>query len=413
MGSRTAALAVVAAAAGLIAPAARAEPPEPTFIQIVQPAEGECVRSLVPLVELVGAAGTGPRIRDHVVVALDISQSTFKPSGLDVDADGILGALRYKESTIDSGRLDRSYLKWTSDYDDTVIQAALQTTRALLRHLDPATSRVALITFRGKKRVEAPLGSPAAALEALDGLPPRLKVDGSNLEEAVLGALELLESEAGATERNVRRTVLVLSDGEPTTYNGDRGLRARMDDERIVKRRASRAALRAAKRAAEQGVRVDAYALGSNVEEFKIFRDMADVTGGYYFPVTSRADAPFANDPPELEGLAGVAIRNLTSQSPARAVRTFRDGSFDAYVPLQAGRNLIEIKATLDDGTALRAVREISYEPPARPAKDDVAAAEALRQAVTERTRETELAREVRERRPPRRRSLELEAEKE
>jgi len=50
MGSRTAALAVVAAAAGLIAPAARAEPPEPTFIQIVQPAEGECVRSLVPLV---------------------------------------------------------------------------------------------------------------------------------------------------------------------------------------------------------------------------------------------------------------------------------------------------------------------------------------------------------------------------
>src|SRR5262245_51918992 len=138
MRGRSAALAFVAAA-GLGAAVAHADPPDPTFIQIVQPAEGEQVRSLVPLVELVGAAGTGPRIRDLVVVALDTSQSTFKPTGLDVDADGIVGALLFKETTIDAGRFEQSYLKWTSDYDDTVIQAALRTVRALIANLDPAT----------------------------------------------------------------------------------------------------------------------------------------------------------------------------------------------------------------------------------------------------------------------------------
>jgi hypothetical protein len=109
MRGRHAALFAVAAA-GLVATAARAEPPDPTFIQVVQPAEGERVRSLVPLVELVGAAGTGPRIRDHVVVALDLSQSTLKPSGVDLDADGVVGELRFQERTIDSGRLDSRFL---------------------------------------------------------------------------------------------------------------------------------------------------------------------------------------------------------------------------------------------------------------------------------------------------------------
>src|SRR5262245_36137850 len=102
MRGRHAALAVVAAA-GLAASVARAESPDPTFIQIVQPAEGERVHSVVPLIELIGAAGTGPRIRDNVIVALDLSQSTLFPSGVDVDADGVVGALRFQEKTLNSG----------------------------------------------------------------------------------------------------------------------------------------------------------------------------------------------------------------------------------------------------------------------------------------------------------------------
>jgi len=410
MRGRSAAFAVVTAA-GLVAAAARAEPPDPTFIQIVQPAEGELVRSLVPLVELVGAAGTGPRIRDNVVVALDISQSTFKPSGVDVDADGIVGTLRFKESTIDSGRMDGSYLKWTSDYDDTVIEAALEAARVLLHNLDPATARAALITFRGEGKVAAPLGSPAEALAALEGMPPRMEATGTNLEDAVLDALKLLEpaEEQAAAERNVRRTVLVLSDGEPTVSNA---LRTRTEDRSVESRRARRAALRAARRALEQGVRIDGYAFGAERTELKAFREVVEASGGFFYPVGLPGAVHFAHDPPELEGLASVAIRNLTSQAPARAVRTFRDGSFDAYVPLQDGRNLIEIRATLDDGTALRAVREITFETPAQPAKEDLDAAQALRETVSERTRETELVKEVRDRRPTRQRSLQVEVEK-
>ena len=108
-----------------------------------------------------GRGGLWESTLHDVIIAIDESPSTFLPSGTDLDGDGEVGIER-----ISSGRgLNRS----STDPEDTVLRAEVQAAWALIRQLDPKTTRVGIVTFASEANVLAPLGAPESALAWLVG----------------------------------------------------------------------------------------------------------------------------------------------------------------------------------------------------------------------------------------------------
>jgi hypothetical protein len=110
-----------------------------------------------------------------------------------------------------------------------------------------------------------------------------------------------------------------------------------------------------------------------------------------------------------LADVASVSIQNVTSGAPARALRLFPDGSFDALVTLAPGPNLLRIEAFGRDGGGLRVDRNVVRLGGAA-AGDEAAQGQALLDALRQRTAEMEAWAEVERRRQEQRRSLEIEA---
>jgi sugar phosphate isomerase/epimerase len=120
-------------------------------------------------------------------------------------------------------------------------------------------------------------------------------------------------------------------------------------------------------------------------DEGETLREIAELTGGEYFAVADLADISFLNRA-RLTGLDAVTVRNKRSGEPARALRSFPDGSFDALVPLAPGANEIEIEARVAGRAPLLETRTIVYEPGAAgDSARDARAAELLRK-LRERT---------------------------
>lgn len=103
-----------------------------------------------------------------------------------------------------------------------------------------------------------------------------------------------------------------------------------------------------------------------------------------------------------------VTIRNLSTDTAARALRLFPDGSFDGLVTLQLGANRLRIEAFGRDGGRTRVEREVRRLPGSA---DDAEAAQgrALLDALRQRTAEMEAWAEVERRRQEQRRTLTIE----
>ncbi len=55
---------------------------------------GHAAQTSIPWVEVRGRAGTAELFEADVVIAVDLSLSTLRPSGIDLDEDGVIGRLR-------------------------------------------------------------------------------------------------------------------------------------------------------------------------------------------------------------------------------------------------------------------------------------------------------------------------------
>ena len=94
-----------------------------------------------------------------------------------------------------------------------------------------------------------------------------------------------------------------------------------------------------------------------------------------------------------------LRVVNETTGAAARALRSFPDGSFDAFVPLAPGSNRIAVRVTTTDGGRAEDRRSVT-----RTGAAGVAGERALLLELQRRTRETEVWAEMeRERRGPRR----------
>lgn len=387
VGARLAILALSATAACAAAPVAREAPADPRpRVLLSKPAdEGHLVRLPVPLAEIAGAAVTPDASRHDVVLALDFSSSAFEPTGRDVDGDGVIGARKPWQPSVGSDALERTPLDWTSDPDDSVAGAELTATRTLLPRLDPAGTRVALLSFGSDVTRLAPLAPPGDALAALDRARLGAHIGGTNVAGVLARAARLL----GAAHDDARRSILLITDGYPTLPPPQRRAEERVAEE--------------AEKLAAAGVRVHVLAISSErVEPRPVLEELARLTGGSFARVEDPTELPVRLANTGLSGIDSIEVRNATTGAAGLAVRLLPDGRFDAFVPLAPGENEIEVRAHGKTGASEPARRMLRYEAPPRGAPVSPEAT-ALVETLRRRTTELELLAELRERRAQRR----------
>jgi hypothetical protein len=363
------------------------------WLEISTPSDGETVRAASGLVALRGRVGSGEHRAYDVVIAVDRSQSTLLPTGVDLDRDGVLGTFtlpgqgdgvcgprtRYAETS--PGRC-RPFRGWTTDFDDIVVHAEQRLVRTMLPQLEAQGARVALVGFSGRARVEAELGPASRARAALDALPIREDGTGSDLSAAVKRAVRLLSDPA--RPRAVRllsdparpRAVLLVTDGLPSAPRNERV--------------AATAARRAAETARDAGVALYVFQIRSEEEDADtvLLAEMAEMTGGRRIYVDAPERLSFALPSPSSGALEAVEVHNLTLDRPARAARIYPGGTFDAFVPLANGENALEVRARLPGGAELVLQRTVYFEKSTQPSEQ--ARLQLLLEDLRKRTLETE-----------------------
>jgi Mg-chelatase subunit ChlD len=364
-------LAVLGAA---LATPARAER---VYVDVDTPRSGDAVQEPIALVEVRGWAGTGLRGKHDVVIVIDRSGSTFRASGVDVDGDGIVGRQF-------PGDPPEEIVLWTTDFGDTIVSAETLAARRLVERLDPATTRMGIITFGGNAKVEARLGSTREQLlAALDGLQPWPNENGTNMYGALETAIDLFESAPHEAGPPRQREILLLSDGVPTSPPIPMGA-------------AQRISVHAAENAARAHARIYAYALGPTAGAARDrFEEIVRANGGELLVLEAPGDivefVPYLS----WTSIKGVRLENATSGEGGRAVRLFPDGTFDGFAPLQQGRNELRFTATSQEGTEASVTRWVTFDKTV----PDAEKLERFRKMLEVRAIETELAERARSKR--------------
>jgi hypothetical protein len=392
-------LAVCALAAALPL-AAWAAPPA---LQVDAPAPD--TRTHLPLVEVKGSAGSAAGVGWDLVIVLDLSESTLHPSGLDLDGDGPEGRTdpellaRFRPTGFAGpGLLKR--LQTELDFEDTILAAELEAAEVLVARLAGGRFRTGLVGFSDKAHVLAPLGSPPAALEAaLSELRRNLgeHLRGTHYTMALEAAQALLVPEGELPSDDRQRAIVFLSDGAPSlpVFYGDGGRYP---------------ALEAAREAGMLGIQIFAFAFGTGgAEATEVLEGMAEWTDGRAQRVEHPEQLVSQLRELNLGDVSRVAIHNVTTNTPARALRLFPDGSFDGLVALAEGENLLRIEAFGLDGSGLRIDRKV-IRLGGDAAGDEAAQGRALLDALRQRTAEMEAWAEVERRRQEQRRSLRIDA---
>ena len=295
-----------------------------------------------------------------IMFVIDTSDSTAAPSGADVDGDGRLGSRRGGQwlsifgKTLPLGNTDRG---------DSILAAEISAVETLLDQLDPRTTRVGVVTFSGDfdpgypdAFTRVPLTSDFTKVrrglrEVLDDGPNGM----TNMRSGVhVGTIELLGTASAYSERRegVRRIMLFLTDGRPTLPHEGRPAWN------------TRAAIGGAKRAARASIRIDTYAIGEEaLREPIVAVEMARVTNGVFTPVRHPENLRAIFESVSFAEIAELRIQNLTTnRSAVHAIRN-ADGTFSSLVPMQEGKNLVEIYARSTDGTEARKQLELQFVP--------------------------------------------------
>ncbi len=264
-----------------------------------------------PGLEVSGHAGTQPFFASDVVVLIDHSTVAALASGIDVDADGVVG--RNRSTLKDWDPFAKPARFWTSDSGDTIEALQLRIATALVPRLAARQNRVGLASFTMRARTKGanvivrltdkpavivPVGEPAAVLEALEDFPAvseRRRTDLTRLLE--LGAKLLDDARPIETESPAPlarpRAILLLSLGVPSAPSGIH--------------ESSRMAVECARKLGERGIALWAIPLGNADRAF--LSELTRGSGGGILPL-ERLDAQFA----------APASGDLRPRSPAEPI---------------------------------------------------------------------------------------------
>jgi hypothetical protein len=328
------------------------ESPEPEAIF------GDAAGAFLAGSALAQRSGTG---RFDLVLVVDTSESTNHASGVDVDGDGELGRGRSEDDP------------QSTDPGDSVLAAEVAAAEQVVDGLDPKRTRVGLVTFAGEAVLRSPrdLERPPvrrAALtqepltsdyrrvrDALDELSRSAPYGMTHMAAGIdLATLELLglAGSVGSADPESTKLILFFTDGQPTlpylaSEPGNVG-----------------AVQAAADRARRAGVRIHSFAIGPEALEGPVAAvEMAGITDGLFTPVPDPGRLSEFVDAMPLAGVEELAVRNATTDRAAHEARLHADGSWEALVPLQVGRNRLEVRARSSRGGEAHADLLVHYAP--------------------------------------------------
>jgi len=340
-------------------------------VTVESPRSGEKVENKVDQAPIRGTAtakGQQPSDFD-VMIVIDVSASTKKPSGVDVDNDGQVG-FNPKDELLPPGTYPDDVEN--TDPGDSIFEAEAAAARALVRGLDPRRVRVGLITFSGEvdpatslKRsptqadawLDVPLNAdPNRTLTAIDGLLARGAFGATDFAAGIRLAVRELAGLSGAQSPprpNAKKVMLFLTDGVPSFPIGRGDV---MDPGDIE------AAIAAAKLAKSAGITINSYGLGPDaLGAPQAVTEIARVTLGTYTPVMNPGDIVALLQGVSFANIEDVILSNLTTGEVSTDVRLNPDGSFNGYVPVREGKNQIRVKALASDGTSGSQTIEIEF----------------------------------------------------
>jgi hypothetical protein len=290
-----------------------------------------------------------------LVIAVDVSESTSESSGFDLDGDGepppptVWGRVLGRAAPLDPG--------------DSILAVELAATADLIKKLDPASSRVALVTYAGTNDrlradalVETPLTFDFSLAER--GLAEIARGGSAGMTD-ITAALELARRELlgarGATSHKrdgVRRAIALFGDGLPTLPK----------EGSIVQN--AQLARSEARRAADAGIRVLTFYTGKlDPDRVKFMTDLALAGGGDLTRIgahdigSSLADVDLA--------AAELSIRNDSAAREATRMVRQHDGIFAALVPMRDGENDLELRARRADGSLAVERLSVRFDPSA------------------------------------------------
>jgi hypothetical protein len=352
--------------------------------------------------------------RFDVMLVIDTSDSTRTASGADVNENGVVGEDRLL------GVLP------ITDAGDSVLAAEVAAARRVLDSFDARNTRVGLVTFAGN-----PLQSPGTIViggggarppalteqeltteyglveKALDRVLSRGPEGLTNMTEGVRLAVRELKGFRGAISKpdpESEKVVLFFTDGQPTLpYDNSPPQNVR-------------SVLRAADQARRAGVVIHSFALGPEALDGPLAAvEMARASRGRFTPVRKPGDLIRVIENVNFANLDLLEVRNRTLDRAATELVQKADGGFGALVPVQPGRNVIQVRARASDGTEAEAEVEIQFVPEASPTSTPPALVALRNQLLEQRIvslRRDRIAAE-RERQEEVRRELELEIERE
>jgi hypothetical protein len=345
-------------AAVLLAPTARAQ----VTVVVESPRSGERVENKVDQAPIRGSAtakGQQPSDFD-VMLVMDVSASTKKPSGVDVDNDGEVGFNPHDELLPPGTYPDEVE---NTDSGDSIFEAEAAAARALIRGLDARRVRVGLITFSGEVNPENSMKrSPTQAdawldvplsqdqgrvLGAIDGVLARGAFGSTDFAAGIRLAVRELSGLSGAQSAprgGAKKVILFLTDGVPSFPIG-RG--DAMDPGDVE------AAIAAAQLAKSAGITINSYGLGPDaLGSPQAVTEIARVTHGTYTPVMNPGDIVALLQGVSFANIEDVVLSNLTTGEVSTDVRLNPDGSFHGFVPVREGKNQIRVKALASDGSS-------------------------------------------------------------
>ena len=393
---------------GIAAPAARAADAKPAageeqvWVDLAAPIDGTVQKLPVGMIEIRGSTGAGRSRYHDVAVVVDLSTSTRLPSGVDVNENGRVGksAPEIREDYWGDGSPE----KLCDDPGDTIAAAELAAVRRLLKLLDPSHTRVALVAFGDKGELIAPLTATREQLnKGLETLDHRHGwYGGTNYAAAISTAIEALQEAPAQGGPERKRSILFLSDGYPTMPQPEP--------------MPAKEAIGAAKSAGAAGAHLHSFALGPEaVRGRDILSLMSRLADGTLTEIDRPGDVLFHLPSVELSEVAEVKLENETTHQPGRAVRLLADGTFDGFVSLEPGRNVVHVTATGIGGGVHEEHRTVFYTPAPGSSSQVELEVSKLRDLLRDRTIEVELGQQIqkaREERRARQKELKLEVEK-
>jgi len=310
--------------------------PTPT-VSILSPRNGAKLRQQQPRILLKGRV-TPLAFRDpnlDVFFVLDVSGSTRKYAGLNF-LKGLSPADQRRSFISNTGHY--------SETDNSILGGAVGATRRLVSQLDPKTTRVGIITFRGTAELLEPLSDDFAWLQLqLKEVLRAGPYGGTHLADGLrLGIRELAGLGVSKPRRHSTKIQMLLTDGYPTLPSG--GGRAATQADIDV-------AIKSAGIASKAGVKVHVLGLGQGAPGKPAAAvEIARATGGTYTAVTRPDDIFNVLEESSTVGVTHVEITNETTGDSSARVTLGSDGYFTSVVPVQPGTNRIKVRARTGGG---------------------------------------------------------------